>query len=29
MTEPMSPDVVALATPYALHATTDTERAEI
>jgi anti-sigma-K factor RskA len=29
MTEPMSPDVVVLATPYALHATTDAERAEI
>src|SRR5215212_1646609 len=29
MTEPMTPDVVALATPYALHATTDAERAEI
>lgn len=29
MTEPLTPDVVALATPYALHATTDAERAEI
>ena len=29
MTEPMTPDVVAMATPYALHATTDAERAEI
>ncbi len=29
MTEPMTPDLVALATPYALHATTDAERAEI
>ena len=29
MTEPATPDLVALATPYALHATTDAERAEI
>lgn len=29
MTQPMTPDVVALATPYALHATTEAERAEI
>ena len=29
MTEPITPDVVALATPYALDATTDAERAEI
>jgi anti-sigma-K factor RskA len=29
MTEPLTPDLVALATPYALHATTDAERAEI
>jgi anti-sigma-K factor RskA len=29
MTEPMTPDLVALATPYALHATTDAERVEI
>lgn len=29
MTEPITPDVLALATPYALHATTDAERAEI
>ena len=29
MTDPMTPDVVAMATPYALHATTDAERAEI
>jgi anti-sigma-K factor RskA len=29
MTEPVIPDVVTLATPYALHATTDAERAEI
>lgn len=29
MTEPVTPDLVALATPYALHATTDAERAEI
>ncbi len=29
MTEPVTPDLIALATPYALHATTDSERAEI
>ena len=29
MTEPLVPDLVALATPYALHATTDAERADI
>jgi anti-sigma-K factor RskA len=29
MTEPTTPDVLAMATPYALHATTDAERAEI
>ena len=29
MTEPLIPDLVALATPYALHATTDDERADI
>jgi anti-sigma-K factor RskA len=29
MTHPLTPDLVALATPYALHATTDVERAEI
>jgi anti-sigma-K factor RskA len=29
MTDPMTPDLIALATPYALHATTDSERAEI
>lgn len=29
MTEPVTPDVASLATPYALHATTDAERAEI
>jgi len=29
MTEPTTPDIVAMATPYALHATTDAERAEI
>ena len=29
MTEPVTPDILALATPYALHATTDAERAEI
>jgi anti-sigma-K factor RskA len=29
MTEPVLPDLVALATPYALHATTDAERADI
>jgi anti-sigma-K factor RskA len=29
MTEPVIPGVVTLATPYALHATTDAERAEI
>ncbi len=29
MTEPLTPDLIALATPYALHATTDAERAEI
>ncbi len=29
MTQPMTPDIVALATPYALHATTEAERADI
>ena len=29
MTDPLTPDLIALATPYALHATTDSERAEI
>src|ERR1700755_98888 len=29
MTAPLVPDLVALATPYALHATTDAERADI
>jgi anti-sigma-K factor RskA len=29
MTEPITPDLVALATPYALHATTNAERADI
>jgi anti-sigma-K factor RskA len=29
MTDPITPDLIALATPYALHATTDSERAEI
>lgn len=29
MTEPLTPDLVALATPYALHATTEAERADI
>jgi Anti-sigma-K factor rskA len=29
MTEPLTPDLVALATPYALHAVTESERAEI
>lgn len=29
MTEPLTPDLIALATPYALHATTDSERADI
>ncbi len=29
MTNPITPDVLELATPYALHATTDAERAEI
>lgn len=29
MTQPLTPDLIALATPYALHATTDSERAEI
>lgn len=29
MTEPTTPDLVALATPYALHATTEAERADI
>lgn len=29
MTQPMTPDLVAMATPYALHATTGTERADI
>lgn len=29
MTEPVTPDLVAMATPYALHAITDAERADI
>ncbi len=29
MTDPSTPDLIALATPYALHATTDSDRAEI
>jgi anti-sigma-K factor RskA len=29
MTDPMTPDLIALATPYALHAMTDSERAEV
>src|SRR3569833_1887844 len=29
MTEPTDPDLIALATPYALHAVTDAERADI
>jgi len=29
MTDPMTPDLIALATPYALHAMTESERAEV
>ncbi|MFY9922609.1 MAG: anti-sigma factor, partial [Mycobacterium sp.] len=29
MTEPVTPDLIALATPYALHAMTESERTEI
>ena len=28
MTEPLNPDLMALATPYALHALTDSEHAD-